>query len=89
VKALRDYTLGHQVTETYNFTKAIEVSLKEFAPDKLIILGPGATLGGAIGHCLVQNQWLDMSTKADFIQRQKAEPFVLSMGMPEQRQLVV
>jgi acyl transferase domain-containing protein len=89
IKALREYTLGHQVTETYNFTKAVEVSLKEFAPDKLIILGPGATLGGAIGQCLVQNQWLNIKTKADFIQKQKEDPFVLSMGIQEQRQLVV
>ncbi len=89
LKALHAYTLGHQVTETYDFSKAMEVSLKEFAPDKLIVLGPGATLGGAIGQCLVQNQWLNISTKADFIQKQKEEPFVLSMGMPEQRQLVV
>lgn len=86
--ALHEYTLGHQVTETYNFSKAIEVSLKEFAPDKLIILGPGTTLGGAIGQCLVQNHWLNINSKNDFIERQKADPFILSMGMAEQRQVV-
>jgi acyl transferase domain-containing protein len=52
---LWDYTLSHQVTQTYNFSAAMEVSLKEFAPDKLIILGPGATLGGAVGQCLVRS----------------------------------
>ncbi|TDF36668.1 ACP S-malonyltransferase [Alteromonadaceae bacterium M269] len=87
--ALYEYTLGHQVTEPYDFSKAIEVSLKEFAPDKVIILGPGATLGGAIGQCLVQHQWLEIGNKADFIQKQKEMPFVLSMGMPEQRTQVV
>jgi len=38
--ALWEYTLGRQVTDYYDFTKAIEVAIKEFAPDKLIILGP-------------------------------------------------
>ncbi|MFV0490393.1 MAG: ACP S-malonyltransferase, partial [Pseudorhodobacter sp.] len=32
-RALRDYTLGHQVTETYDFTHAIRVAAREFAPD--------------------------------------------------------
>lgn len=86
---LYDYTLGTQVTEAYNFSKAIEVAIKEYAPDKLIILGPGATLGGAVAQCLIEHQWLSMSCKADFIERQKQAPFILSMGIAEQRKLVV
>ncbi|MEM9106678.1 MAG: ACP S-malonyltransferase, partial [Pseudomonadota bacterium] len=30
---LRDYTLGHQVTRTYDFSHAMHASVKEFAPD--------------------------------------------------------
>lgn len=86
---LYDYTLGHQVTEPYDFSAAITVALKEFTPDKLIILGPGATLGGAVGQCLVANNWQRIANKHDFIQRQKSEPFVLAMGMAEQRKLAV
>ncbi len=86
---LYDYTLGTQVTEAYNFSKAIEVAIKEYAPDKLIILGPGATLGGAVAQCLIEHQWLSMSCKADFIELQKQAPFILSMGIAEQRKLVV
>jgi [acyl-carrier-protein] S-malonyltransferase len=85
LEALYHYTLGRQVTQPYNFSKAIEVALKEFAPDKLIILGPGATLGGAVGQCLVEHQYFDIASKQDFIQRQKHQPKVLAMGMPEQR----
>ena len=86
--ALYDYTLGSQVVDAYDFSTAIEVALKEFAPDKLIILGPGATLGGAVGQCLVQHHWHNMHNKADFIHCQKTAPFVLAMGVEEQRKLV-
>lgn len=83
------YTLGTQVVEPYNFTQAVNVAIKEFAPDKLIILGPGSTLGGATGQCLVKNNWLGMQNKQDFIDRQKKQPFVLAMGIAEQRAAVV
>jgi malonyl CoA-acyl carrier protein transacylase len=89
INALYQYTLGAQVTEPYNFTKAIEVAIKEFAPDKLIILGPGATLGGAVAQSLIKQNWLGLTEKNDFIAQQKSEPFVLAMGLAEQRKLVV
>ena len=38
--ALRDYTLGHQVTEPYDFTASVRVALREFAPDHLVLPGP-------------------------------------------------
>lgn len=87
--ALRDYTLGEQVTQAYDFSAAIEVAVKEFAPDKLIITGPGTTLGGAVAQSLIQQHWLDLQSKSDFIAMQKSDPFVLAMGIPEQRELVV
>ncbi|MCV2886586.1 ACP S-malonyltransferase [Aestuariibacter sp. AA17] len=87
--ALWKYTLDTQVRETYNFTKAIEVAIKEFAPEKIIVTGPGTTLGGAIGQSLVKFQWQGMASKADFISKQKTSPFLLSMGIPQQRELVI
>jgi hypothetical protein len=87
--ALHNYTLGAQVHDCYDFSKAIEVAVKEFAPDKLIILGPGATLGGAVAQSLIQHDWQGMSAKQDFIDRQKQDPFILAMGMEEQRKLAV
>lgn len=87
-KDIYDYTLGHQVTETYDFTKSIEVAVKEFAPDALILLGPGNSLGGAIGQTLIKNHWLGLSNKAEFIERQKQAPYLISMGVEAQRELV-
>ncbi len=88
-KALCEYTLSTQVVEPYNFSKAIEVAIKEFSPDKLIILGPGTTLGGAVGQCLVKHQWLGLTNKSDFITQQKEAPYILAMGIAEQRKQVL
>lgn len=89
IKALYNYTLDTQVVAPYNFSKAIEVAVKEYAPDKLIILGPGSTLGGAVAQSLIQQKWLEMSSKSDFIAMQKKDPFILAMGLSEQRKLVL
>jgi malonyl CoA-acyl carrier protein transacylase len=75
------YTLDTQVVDTYDFTKAVTVTLKEFAPDKLVLLGPGNSLGGSIGQVLVENKWLGIQNKADFSSRQKQDPFLISMGL--------
>lgn len=85
---LRRYTLGHQVVETYDFTRAIDVVLKEFSPDKLILLGPGATSGGAIGQILVSSQWLGLKSKSDFSALQAENPFLIAMGREDQASLV-
>lgn len=81
LKKLYDYTLKTQVLETYNFTKSIEVALKEFAPDHLVLLGPGNSLGGAIGQIMVQNQWKGIKNKEDFSKLQIENPFLISLGL--------
>jgi hypothetical protein len=88
VAALWDYTLGEQVTETYDFTLAVQVGVKEFAPDIVIVLGPGETLGGAVAQSLIGVNWLGMESKAEFIRRQAGDPFVLAMGREDQRGMV-
>lgn len=85
---LYDYTLGHQVVEAYDFTTAVTVGLKEFAPDHVILLGPGSNLGGSIGQIMIANDWLSLKSKAAFTARQATDPFVLAMGRPDQRDKV-
>jgi len=84
-----DYTFGHQVHTYYDFTRAVQVGVKEFAPDAVIILGPGGTLGGAVAQSLIGINWQGMASKEDFIARQKSDPYILSMGLDEQRSTVV
>ncbi len=85
---LYQYTLRHQVSQAFHFSSAVTVALKEFCPDKLVLLGPGNTLGGAIGQILVKNGWFDIDSKNSFSQRQKSDPFLISMGIEDQRKLV-
>lgn len=85
ITALYDYTLGAQVTETYDFTRAITTAAREFAPDFFIITGPGTTLGGAVAQSLILSNWQGLSSKSDFQSRQADAPFLISMGNAEQR----
>lgn len=88
VEALQRYTFGHQVTHTYDFTRAVQVGVREFAPDCIIVLGPGTTLGGAVAQSLIGIDWQDLGTNADFTERQTSDPYLLAMGRDEQRLLV-
>lgn len=88
LSALYDYTLGHQISETYDFTKAIRTAALEFMPDMFIILGPGTTLGGATAQSLLLANWKNMNTKSDFKASQDVGVTLASMGMPEQRRLL-
>ena len=63
--------------------------MKEFAPDHIILLGPGDTLGGGIAQALIGIGWLGMTSKADFVARQRENPFLLAMGRDDQRRLVI
>lgn len=83
--AIYDYTLGAQLTDTYDFTRAVQVAAAEFAPDTIIVLGPGTTLGAPVIQSLIASGWRGLSGKADFQSRQSENPIIVSMGMAEQR----
>jgi [acyl-carrier-protein] S-malonyltransferase len=85
---LWEYTLGHQVTEPYDLTHAITIAAREFAPDLFIIPGPGTTLGGAVAQSLILANWRGLTSKSDFQTAQQAAPFLISMGLDDQRRLV-
>lgn len=88
VEELYSYTFGHQVTETYDFTQSVSVILKEFAPDLVVLLGPGNTLGGAVGQTMIMNNWHNVDCKEAFSKMQKENPYLISMGLDDQRKLV-
>jgi acyl transferase domain-containing protein len=85
---IRDYTLGEQVVAPYDFSTSVRVALQEFAPDKVILLGPGGNLGGPVAHVLLANRWQGLEDRAAFTRRQAESPFLVSMARPEQRRLV-
>ncbi|NQU50892.1 MAG: ACP S-malonyltransferase [Planctomycetes bacterium] len=70
---LRDYTFGAQITDTYDFTRSVEVALCEHAPDHFIATGPGNTLGGILGQILIGLRWRGMESKDDFLAVQESD----------------
>jgi acyl transferase domain-containing protein len=84
-EAIYDYTLGAQLTESYDFTRAVQVAAAEFAPDTVIVLGPGTTLGAPTVQALIASGWRGLSGKADFQARQQEELMLISMGISEHR----
>jgi [acyl-carrier-protein] S-malonyltransferase len=87
--ALRDYTLGHQVVEPYDFAAAIRSASVNSRRTGSSCWAPGATLGGAIAQTLIADGWKGLSSKADFQARQAEDPILLSMGLEEQRRRVL
>ena len=89
-QALWRYTFATQILETYDFTRAVQVAVREQAPDRIILLGPGDTLGGAIAQALIAIEWRGLKSKQDFQEMQASgAPVLLAMGREEQRALVV
>jgi [acyl-carrier-protein] S-malonyltransferase len=83
-----DYTLGAQINRTYDFTRAVQVAAREYCPDRMVVLGPGTTLGAPVAQALIAAGWRGLSGKADFQARQAADPLLISMGMDDQRRVV-
>lgn len=87
--AIRDYTLGAQVTDTYDLTLSIRTALRTMGPDVVILPGPGSNLGSAIAQAMIAEKWNGIDSKEAFLTRQNSKPVVLSMRWPDQRQRVV
>jgi malonyl CoA-acyl carrier protein transacylase len=70
---LRSYTLGAQVTEPYDLSASLRVLLREFAPDRIVLPGPGNTLGGVVGQALVRERWRGIDSRAAFSAAQASD----------------
>ena len=86
---LRDYTLGAQVTATFDFSTMVRAALLEYAPEIVLLPGPGANLGGAVAQVMIEAGWRGLRSRSDFLAAQETRPVLLSMGLPEQRARVV
>lgn len=78
--ALRDYTFGEQVTRPYDFGASVRVALREHAPARIVLPGPGNTLGGVCAQIAIAQGWRGLSSKASFEALQaSAEPLLVSL----------
>ena len=83
------YTLGTQVVAPFDFGLCVRTALREFAPDALVLLGPGGNLGSAVAQAMLDEHWSNLRTRADFQRRQEEDPIVWSLTRPEQRRLAL
>lgn len=79
-RELANYTLGHQITRPFDFTRSVRVTLRELAPDRLVLPGPGNTLGSITAQCLILEGWRGIQNRADFESQQAStNPILESM----------
>lgn len=77
---LARYTLEEFPTSRYDLATAVRVSLREHAPDVLLLPGPGGSLGAACAHLVVAEGYRGVRSRADFEEAQRSEaPLLLSM----------
>lgn len=77
---LAAYTLGPQIMTPYRFATSIRVALREYAPDLLVLTGPGNSLGGVCGQLVVREGYRGLRTRADLEAAQgSGNPVLLSM----------
>jgi [acyl-carrier-protein] S-malonyltransferase len=78
--ALADYTLGQQMTAPYRFGTSIRVALREYAPDLLLLPGPGNSLGAICGQIVVAEGYRRIRSRKAFEAAQSGRrPVVVSM----------
>lgn len=78
--ALADYSLGEQMTAPYRFGTSIRVALREYAPDLLLLPGPGNTLGAVCGQIIVAEGYRGIRSRSAFEAAQSGRrPVVVSM----------
>ncbi|MGI2022179.1 MULTISPECIES: hypothetical protein [Shewanella] len=63
--------------------------MKEFAPDRVIVLGPGNTLGGPVAQSLIAINGFGWQTKANFSAAQDNNPRLIAMGNELQRPMAL
>jgi len=80
------WTLGAQVTDTFDLSLCVQAAMGEFAPEAVLLPGPGDTLGAPVGQALIDCGWRGLRDKQDFLEAQgSSSPLVLSMARPDQR----
>ena len=77
VDELRAYTFGAQVTRPYDLAASLRVALREFAPDRVVLPGPGNTLGGIVGQALIREGWKGVHDRDGFIALQAGDGAVV------------
>lgn len=77
---LASRSLRGQAGATYDFGAGLRVALREYAPDVILLPGPGGSLGSACAHVIVAEGYRGLRSRADFEMSQAGTaPILLSM----------
>ena len=77
---LAKQTLRGQAGSTYDFATGMRVALREYAPDVVLLPGPGASLGAACAQVIVADGYRGIRSRSDFEAAQAGpSPILLSM----------
>lgn len=78
--ALAEHTLREQPVTTYDFASSLRVALREYAPDVILLPGPGSSLGAACAQLVVDEGYRGLRSRGDLEAAQRgAAPILLSM----------
>ena len=77
---LADHTIREQPITTYDFARSLRVALREYAPDVILLPGPGASLGEVCAQLIVAEGYRGIRTRAELEEAQSGPtPILLSM----------
>jgi hypothetical protein len=77
---LAAHTLRDQPSTTYDFARGLRVALRDYAPDVVLLPGPGASLGAACAQVIVAEGYRGIRSRDEFETAQSgASPILLSM----------
>jgi malonyl CoA-acyl carrier protein transacylase len=77
---LARYTLNDHVVRPYRFATALKVALREYAPEVVLLPGPGNSLGGICGQVLVAEGYRGIRSRQAFERVQHGgQPLLLSI----------
>ncbi len=77
---LAGHTLRAQGSTTYDFATSLRVALREYAPDVILLPGPGGSLGAACAQLAVSEGYRGLRSRSEFEAAQAGPaPLLLSM----------
>lgn len=79
-EALAEQTLNGQADAPYDFARGFRLALREYAPDVVMLPGPGASLGAACAQLIVGEGYRGLRSRTQFEAAQAgSSPILLSM----------
>ena len=69
----RENTVREQLLTPYYIGRSLEAAIEALDPEVLVLLGPGSSLGGAIGQTLSRMRWRGVTSKASFAALQASD----------------